>query len=144
MEPRISVVTFGVSDLGQARRFYEDGLDWKASALSNEEIVFFQAGSLVVGLFGWQALAQDANVATGAKSGYFRGITLAHNVRSQAEVDHVLKQAASAGARLLKPGMKAPWGGYSGYFADPDGHVWEVAWNPHSPIADDGSIRLPR
>jgi uncharacterized glyoxalase superfamily protein PhnB len=97
---------------------------------------------MVLGLYGREALAEDAQVPS-AGSG-FGGITLAYNVRAREEVDAVLKEAEAAGGRILKPAHDVFWGGYSGYFADPDGHPWEVAWNPEWTIADDGSVQLPR
>ena len=144
MEPRISVITLGVADLRRSRRFYEEGLGWRASALGDENVVFFQAGGLVVALFGREALADDANVRVTANESGFSGITLAHNVRDRAEVHRVLETAQRAGATILKPAQDAFWGGYHGYFADPDGHVWEVAWNPGFTLAEDGSVILPR
>ena len=141
MEQRLSMVTLGVADLARARRFYEQGLGWQR-ANRHEEVVFYQAGGMVLGLFGRDALAEDAQVPS-AGSG-FRGIALAYNARDRAEVDAVMAEAEAAGGRIVKPAKDAFWGGYSGYFADPDGHLWEVAWNPHWTLADDGSIRLPR
>ena len=141
MEQRLSMVTLGVADLARARRFYEQGLGWKR-ANKHEEVVFYQAGGMVLGLFGRDALAEDAKMP-GAGSG-FAGIALAYNTRERAEVDAVLAEVEAAGGRIVKPAQDAFWGGYSGYFADPDGHLWEVAWNPHWTLADDGSIRLPR
>ena len=139
MEQRISLVTLGVSDLERARRFYEEGLGWKPDFV-NEEVVFYQAGGIVVALWGRAALAADAGCSD-AGSG-FEGIALAHNVRSTDEADAVLAQAASAGGRLVKPAVTTPWGGYSGYFADPEGHLWEVAWNPGWVLNAEGSVRL--
>jgi catechol 2,3-dioxygenase-like lactoylglutathione lyase family enzyme len=139
MEPRISLVTLGVADMARARRFYE-ALGWRASGPS-EGVTFFQAGGMILSLYGRDALAEDAHLPPGASG--FGGITLAYNVHERADVDHVLGEAKAAGATILKPGEDVFWGGYSGYFADPDGHPWEVAWNPHFPLAEDGSIRLP-
>ena len=141
MEQRLSMVTLGVADLARARRFYEDGLGWQR-ANKHDEVVFYQAGGMVLGLFGREALAEDAQVES-AGSG-FRAIALAYNARDRAEVDAVLAEAEAAGGRIVKPAHDAFWGGYSGYFADPDGHLWEVAWNPDWELAPDGSIRLPR
>ena len=141
MEQRLSMVTLGVADLARARRFYEDGLGWQR-ANKHDEVVFYQAGGMVLGLFGREALAEDAQVES-AGSG-FRAIALAYNARDRAEVDAVLAEAEATGGRIVKPAHDAFWGGYSGYFADPDGHLWEVAWNPDWELAPDGSIRLPR
>jgi len=140
MEPRLSLVTLGVADVGRARRFYE-ALGFKASAASQESVAFFDAGGVVLGLYGRAALAEDAHVSDSEPA--FSGVALAHNARSEEEVDRVLAEAVAAGARLAKKGQKAFWGGYSGYFADPDGHLWEVAYNPHFPLDASGRIRLP-
>jgi catechol 2,3-dioxygenase-like lactoylglutathione lyase family enzyme len=139
MEQRLSLVTLGVADLERSRRFYEDGLGWRRGN-DHAEVVFFQIGGAVLALFGREALEADARVPA-AGSG-FGGIVLAYNARTREEVDTVLAEAEAAGARILKPAENAFWGGYSGYFADPDGHPWEVAWNPDWAIADDGSVRL--
>jgi uncharacterized protein len=139
MEQRLSLVTLGVADLERSRRFYEDGLGWRRGN-AHAEVVFFQLGGLVLALFARSALAADAGLQA-AGSG-FGGMALAYNARSRAEVDAVLGEAKAAGATMLKPAQDAFWGGYSGYFADPDGHPWEVAWNPDWTILEDGSVRL--
>ncbi|MBS9403226.1 VOC family protein [Halomonas sp. TRM85114] len=139
MEQRISLITLGVSDLARARRFYEEGLGWKVG-LSEGEIVFFQLNGLILSLYPRTALAQDAGIPE-AGSG-FAGITLAHNVGSEPEVDAVLNEAQRAGGGIVKPARKAEWGGYSGYFADLDGHLWEVAHNPYFPIDGEGNTWL--
>lgn len=138
MEQRLSMVTLGVADLDRSRRFYE-ALGWRRHG-DQPEVVFFQAGGMVLGLYGREALAKDADVA--ATGGGFSGIALAYNTRAKADVDAVLAEAKAAGATLQKPAQEAFWGGYTGYFADPDGHLWEVAWNPYWTIADDGSVKL--
>lgn len=143
MEPRISLVTLGVSDLARSRRFYEEGLGWPASSSSNEAIVFFQAGGLIVSLYGLDVLAKDANLDRVKEARAFGGITLSHNLAEREDVDGLLEEARAAGAEILKPAHDTFWGGYSGCFADLDGHVWEIAWNPHFALAEDGSIRLP-
>lgn len=142
MEQRLTAVTLGVADLQRARRFYEQGLGWSASLTSNKDVVFFQANGLVIALWGRANLAKDANLID--EGGGFSGIALAHNARSREEVDAVLARAGHAGARVLKPGRETFWGGYAGYFADPDGHMWEVAWNPFWPLDDAGNVKLPR
>ena len=139
MEPRVSVVTLGVVDLARARRFYET-MGFRASG-NPEGVVFFQAGGMVLALYGWQDLALDAQVP-GEGSG-FRGIALAYNTRAREEVAAVLAAAEAAGGRIVKPAQNTFWGGHAGYFADPDGHLWEVAWNPFWTLADDGTVRLP-
>jgi predicted lactoylglutathione lyase len=140
MQPRVSFVTLGVADIAASRTFYER-LGFKASVASQESVTFFDAGGIVLALFGRAALAKDSQMAD-SKPG-FSGIALAHNVASEIEVDSVLAEATGAGARLLKPGQKAFWGGYSGYFSDPDGHIWEVAFNPFMPLDAEGRVTLP-
>lgn len=140
MDQRLSLVTLGVADMAVSRAFYE-ALGWRASAQSNDEVTFFQAGGMILGLYGRAALAEDAEMDD-SKPG-FSGIALAYNGRDKAEVDAVLDDAVAAGGTLIKAAVDVFWGGYSGYFADPDGHLWEVAWNPFFPIAQDGAILLP-
>ena len=138
MEQRVSLVTLGVADLGRARRFYE-ALGWRTGAGPEDDVVFFQAGGMIVALWDRQQLAEDSTVTD---TGGWGGITLAYNARSPEEVDAVLVDAEHAGATIGRPGAQTFWGGYSGVFVDPDGHPWEVAHNPHWTIADDGSVRL--
>lgn len=141
MEQRVSFITLGVADLAKSRAFYE-ALGWKAHpAGEGKGIVFFQAGGMVVALFPRQELAHDAGVEN-TPAGGFRGMAVAHNTRSEAEADAVMAQAAAAGGEVVKPMGKVFWGGYSGYFADPDGHLWEVCHNPFATLGEDGSIRL--
>jgi catechol 2,3-dioxygenase-like lactoylglutathione lyase family enzyme len=141
VEPRLSLVTLGVSDLARSRAFYER-LGWRAGGPTDENVVFFQAGGMILGLWSRDSLAEDAGLAPGTGDG-FGGIALAHNVRSKAEVDAVMAEAEAAGARILRPAQDVFWGGYTGYFADPDGHPWEVAWNPGFPMDANGGVRLP-
>ena len=141
MEQRISVITLGVGDLERARRFYEQGLGWTVSASGGGGIAFYQAGGMVLALYPRDALAEDAGLE-GAERG-FGGIALAHNVRTRDEVDALVARAEKAGAAVLRPPKETFWGGYSGYFADPDGHPWEVAWNPHWRMTEDGNVILP-
>jgi catechol 2,3-dioxygenase-like lactoylglutathione lyase family enzyme len=129
MEQRISLVTFGVADLVRARAFYE-ALGWQGAQQADDEVCFFQAGSMVFGL--WTALGGH-----GAP-----GIELAHNVRSPAEVEAVLAEAERAGGRVVRAPERADWGGFTGAFADPDGYVWEVAHNPGWTVAEDGSVQI--
>ena len=140
MEQRVSIITLGVKDLNQSRQFYER-LGWRSSSASNDGIVFFQASGMALALYPRSELAADANVAPEGSG--FGGITLAYNTRSREQVDALLAEAQKAGAKLLKPAQEAFWGGYSGYFSDPDGFLWEVAWNPFFQIAKDGSLQLP-
>lgn len=142
MEQRLSLITLGVTDLSRSRHFYETGLGWQPSSASNEQVVFFQIGGLVLALYGKTALAQDAHLPQEGTG--FGGIALAYNVRQREEVDAVLAEAQTAGATILNPAQETDWGGYAGYFADPDGYPWEVAWNPHFPLLDDGSVQLPQ
>ena len=141
MDQRLSVVTLGVADLRRARRFYETGLGWAAARGSSEHIVFFQAGGMVVALFPRAELAKDASIADDGRG--FGGIALAQVLRTKEEVDAALAQAKAAGGRILKAAQDAFWGGYSGYFADPDGYPWEVAWNPHWNLDDSGNVKIP-
>lgn len=140
MEPRVSLITLGVADLARSRAFYEK-LGFKASSAGGGSIVFFQMGALALSLFPRESLACDAKVS--AEGSGFRGVTLAHNVREKDEVAVVLQEAVDAGAKLVKASEEAPWGGQSGYFADPDGHLWEVAWNPFAPLGPNGELTLP-
>lgn len=140
MEQRISIVTLGVENLDRSREFYER-LGWRRTKAGGEGIVFFQAGGIALALYPREALAKDANVAASGRG--FGGITLAYNVRAREDVDSLMAEAQTAGAKILKPAQEAFWGGYSGYFADPDGFLWEVAWNPFFAISKDGAIRLP-
>jgi catechol 2,3-dioxygenase-like lactoylglutathione lyase family enzyme len=140
MEPRVSLITLGVADLARSRAFYEQ-LGFKASSIGGGDVVFFQAGGLALSLFLRESLACDANVS--AEGSGFRGIALAHNVRRKDDVAKVIAEAERAGGTVVKSAEDAPWGGHSGYFADPDGHLWEVAWNPYFPLAEDGSLTLP-
>jgi len=138
MDQRLSVVTLGVDDLKRARAFYE-ALGWETGAAPDDDVVFFQAGGLIVALWSRESLAEDSAVED---TGGWGGITLAHNVGSPADVDAVIAEAEAAGATIGRPGAATFWGGYSGVFIDPDGHPWEVAHNPHWPLREDGSVQL--
>jgi catechol 2,3-dioxygenase-like lactoylglutathione lyase family enzyme len=138
VEQRLSLVTLGVSDLERARAFYE-ALGWKTGAAPADDVVFFQAGSMIVALWSRSLLAEDSGVEDG---GGWGGVTLAYNVRSPAEADAVIEEARRAGARIAREPAATFWGGYSGVFVDPDGHPWEVAHNPHWTVRDDGSVSL--
>lgn len=129
MKPRMSMITLGVSDLARSIAFYERGLGLPRRD-EDENIAFFQLNGTWLGLFGREALAADAAVASTGSG--FRGVTISHNVLSEAEVDQVMQQAMDAGATLVKQAQPTSWGGYGGYFGDPDGHLWEVAYNPFS------------
>jgi uncharacterized protein len=140
MEQRISVVTLGVADLERSREFYER-LGWKRAMKGTAGIVFFQAVGMALALYPRSDLAADAAVAP--EAGGLGAMALSYNARSRDEVDSVLVEAKAAGATIRKPARQAFWGGYSGYFSDLDGFLWEVAWNPGFSIAPDGSLRLP-
>ena len=130
MEARLSFVTLGVTDLARATRFYEGVLGLPLLE-SPPSIAFFELGKTWLALYPRDQLAADATVSSEGSG--FRGFTLSHNVGSPAGVDHVLAEVEAGGGRIVKPAQRADWGGYSGYFADPDGVLWEVAWNPHFP-----------
>lgn len=140
MEPRVSLITLGVTDLARSRAFYE-ALGFRASSASQGDIVFFQAGAQALAIFPRSELAHDVGID--AVGGGFRGVTLAHNVRAKEDVAAVLEEARAAGAQIVKSAQDVFWGGHSGYFADPDGHLWEVAWNPLVPLDPDGAFVLP-
>jgi predicted lactoylglutathione lyase len=138
VEQRVSLVTLGVRDLARARRFYE-ALGWTSGAAPDDDVVFFQAGGMIVALWGRGQLAEDTAVEDG---GGWGGVTLAYNARSPDEVDAVLAEAEAAGATIPRGGAETFWGGYSGVFVDPEGHAWEVAHNPHWTIAENGAVSL--
>jgi uncharacterized protein len=138
MEQRVSLITLGVADVARSRRFYE-ALGWRGKEL--EETMFFQAGGLVLTLWGRDKLSADGNVDDGGAA--YGGIALAHNVRSDEEVRDIVAAAAAAGATVTKAPEATFYGGYAGWFADPDGHVWEIAHNPGFTVADDGALVLP-
>jgi catechol 2,3-dioxygenase-like lactoylglutathione lyase family enzyme len=139
MEQRLSLITLGVADLARARRFYEDGLGW-TKGNPEEEVCFYQLPGLVLALWTRADLAEDAHITDDGAT--FSGITIAFNTRTHDEVDEVLQQADNAGGTVLKPAEEVFWGGYSGYFADPDGHAWEVAWNPGWSIDAAGHLSM--
>ena len=140
MKLGLSLVTLGVADISSSRRFYR-AMGLTESSASQAEVAFFQLGNIVLSLFSRAALAEDANL-TDSPPG-FSGIALAWNVPSEREVDNALAKAAVSGGRVVKPGQKVFWGGYSGYFADLDDHLWEVAFNPFFPLDSTGRISLP-
>jgi predicted CoA-binding protein/predicted lactoylglutathione lyase len=142
--PRISLITLGVLDLARATRFYE-GLGWRKAPASQESVTFIQLGNIVLSLFPREELAKDAGVDAGVEqcAAGFSGIALAYNASSEDEVDRLMALAVDTGARLVKTPQKVFWGGYSGYFEDPEGHLWELAYNPFFPLDDKGNVRLP-
>jgi predicted lactoylglutathione lyase len=139
MEPRVSLITLGVTDLARARAFYEE-LGWRGHEV--EETVFIQAGAQAIVLWGRDKVAADAGVTDDGRDA-FGGITLAHNVGSRGEVDAIVDAAARAGAQVTKTPTETFYGGYAGFFRDPDGHVWEIAWNPGFPLGPGGELILP-
>ena len=140
MEQRLSLITLGISDLDRARKFYE-ALGWKTGAEADDDVVFFQAGGMIVALWSRAKLAEDSAVTEGSGWG---GITLAYNTRSPKEVDDVIEEARGAGATIGREPGETFWGGYSAVFVDPDGYPWEVAHNPNWTIEEDGSVTLPK
>jgi catechol 2,3-dioxygenase-like lactoylglutathione lyase family enzyme len=140
MRQTISFIMLGVENLERSRSFYR-ALGWRESSGSQADVAFFQVGCVAFALFGRAALADDAGVP--AAAGSFPGFSLAHNVDSAAAVEATLLEAVAAGGRLVRPGEKASWGGFRGYFADPDGFLWEVCFNPFFPLDENGFIRLP-
>ncbi len=138
MEQRVSLITLGVADLERARRFYEEGLGWTPTQ-ALDGVCFYQLPGIALGLFGRDDLAEDAKHPIG---GTFSGVTIAINQPSEEAVDRVFAEAEAAGASILKPAERVFWGGYSGYFADLDGHVWEVAYNPDWTVNDDGTLTI--
>ncbi|HMK89380.1 MAG TPA: VOC family protein [Methylocystis sp.] len=139
MEQRISLVTLGVADVKRSVAFLER-LGWCASAAPGGG--FFQCGAMILCFYPREELAADAGVPSQGHG--FAGFTFAHNTRSKEEVDRVLAEAQAAGATIVKPAQNAFWGGYSGYFRDPDGHLWEIAWNPGFGMDDAGGVFLPK
>ena len=139
MDQRVSLATLGVADVGRARSFYE-ALGWETRAAPGDDVVFFQAGGMVIALWDREQLAEDSGVVDG---GGWGGVTLAHNVRSPAEVDAIIEEARAAGATIPREPGETFWGGYSGMFVDPDGHPWEVAHNPRWTLDENGAVKLP-
>jgi uncharacterized protein len=138
VDQRLSLLTLGVRDLPRARAFYE-ALGWSTGAAPADDVVFFQAGGMIIALWDRERLAEDSAVRDG---GGWGGVTLAYNTRSPEEVDDVIAQARAAGATVAREPGETFWGGYSAIFIDPEGHPWEVAHNPRWTIADDGSVSL--
>ena len=141
MSAKITLITLGVADVAKATAFYQKLGFVRSKTASQESVSFFRAGGVVLALWRRDSQREDANA--GALWTGNGGIAVAQNVASEAEVDAVLARAEAAGARMLKPAAKTFWGGYDGYFADPDGHVWEVAFNPFWELDEDGRVRLP-
>ena len=140
MNQHIHLVTLGVSDLKRSYEFYSQTLGWEAAGASNDDIKFFQAGGVVLALFPREELAKDALVPSEGNG--FAGFTLAYNAQSETEVDEIIRDLKAKGVKILKDPQKVFWGGYSSYFADPDGNCWEVAYNPFFPFDENGNLKL--
>ena len=142
VEPRITLVTLGVEDLPRAVTFYRDVVGW-TPASDQDGVAFFDLGGFILALWPFTDLAADIGIAVDGRA-TSDGVALAHNARSREDVDAIFGQLEERGARIVKPPVETEWGGYSGYFADPDGHHWEVAFNPSWPIREDGRIAFPK
>lgn len=140
MEPRISIITLGVSDLEQSYNFYHHGLGFPTTRKPESGIIFFQTSGTCLALYPLDKLAEDVSPGFSSKRNHFSGITLAHNTKSKGDVDVILNQAAVAGGKIEKPAQDTFWGGYSGYFSDPDGYLWEVAYADIWEFNEDGSL----
>ena len=140
MNQHLHLITLGVQDLDRSRKFYIETLGWKPASSSSEEVVFIQAGGVVLGLYPREKLAEDA--LTSAEGAGFAGVTLAYNARSEAEVDGIIRDLEAKGVPIAKQPQQVFWGGYSSYFADPDGFHWEVAYNPFFPFDENGHLKL--
>ncbi len=141
MRQKLNIITLGVKDFERALSFYKNGLGWKPSSESQEDIAFFPLGGIILALYPWEKLAEDITVS--AEGSGFSGITLAHNAKTQEEVDEVLNTVEQLGAKIVRKAEKVFWGGYSGYFTDLDGHLWEVAWNPFFEFDESDNLLLP-
>ena len=141
MRQKLNIITLGVSDFDRALKFYESGLGWKKSSASQGDIAFFPLGGMVLALYPRELLAEDATVP--ANGSGFSGITIAYNAQSEQEVDAVLAEVEKLGATIVKPAQKVFWGGYSGYFKDPDGHLFEVAFNPFLGFDEQDNLVMP-
>lgn len=140
MKPRISIITLGVTDLDSSLRFYRDGLGFPTTRTADGGIIFFQTQGTCLALYPYKELAADVSKEFVVERSKFTGITLAHNVRSKEEVSTILELAKKAGAKIEKPAQNTEWGGYSGYFSDPDGYLWEVAYGAFELAEDDSLI----
>jgi uncharacterized protein len=141
MRQKLNIITLGVKDFERALHFYRDGLGWKPASASQDDIAFFPLGGIILALYPRAKLAEDAKIS--AEGSGFSGITLAYNAKTQEEVDEVLNTVEGLGAKIIKRAESVFWGGYSGYFADLDGHLWEVAWNPFFEFDESDNLLLP-
>jgi uncharacterized protein len=140
MNQHLHIVTLGVQDFKKSVEFYSKILGWKPSSSSNDDIAFFQAGGVVLGIYPRRKLAEDALIAPEGSG--FSGITLAYNAQSESEVDEIISDLKAKGVKIIKEPQKVFWGGYSSYFADPDDYRWEVAYNPFFPFDETGNLKL--
>ena len=140
MNQHLHLVTLGVRDLQKSVAFYTEILGWKPSSNSNDDVAFIQAGGVVLSIYPREKLSEDARVSPEGNG--FSGITLAYNAQSEAEVDEIIGDLESQGVKIVKEPQKVFWGGYSSYFADPDGYLWEVAYNPFFPFDENGNLKL--
>ncbi|RPI92987.1 MAG: VOC family protein [Chloroflexi bacterium] len=140
MNQHLHLVTLGVRDFEASKKFYTQTLGWKPSSAGGDDAVFIQAGGIVISLYPREKLAEDALVPSEGHG--FAGITLAYNAQSEAEVDEIIRDLKAKGVKILKEPQKVFWGGYSSYFADPDGNCWEVAYNPFFPFDENGNLKL--
>jgi predicted lactoylglutathione lyase len=141
MRQKMTLITLGIKDIKKSLAFYEKGLGWKKSSASQDDVAFFSLGGMVLGLYPREALAEDATISPEGKG--FSGISISYNAKSEKEVDEVLTEVEKLGATIVKPAQKVFWGGYSGYFKDLDGHLFEVAHNPFWPFDENDNVVLP-
>lgn len=140
MQQHLHIITLGVRDFKRSYKFYTEALGWKPASASQDDVAFFQTSGAVLAIYPRDLLAEDA-LASSKGSG-FSGFTLAYNARSEAEVDEIIADLKSKGVKIIKEPQKVFWGGYSSYFADPDGYLWEVAYNPFFPFDENGNLKL--
>ncbi len=140
MKKNLHLITFGVKDLKKSTQFYKQLFGWEIAKDSQETITFFKTSTVVIGLYPYDLLAEDAQISPEGNG--FRGVTFAHNVEKKKDVEVFLKKAEQCGAKIVKDAQEVFWGGYHGYFSDLDGNLWEVAWNPGFPFDDEGRLEL--
>ena len=140
MKQHLHLITLGVRDFEKSKKFYADTLGWAPASASQDDVAFFQAGGVVLGVYPREKLAEDA--MTSSEGSGFSGITLAYNAQSEAEVDEIIGELKAKGVKIVKEPQKVFWGGYSSYFADPDDYHWEVAYNPFFPFDENGNLKL--